>query len=491
MNLWVKRTGQLLLAALFLMACEDESSLLGFKNPIGKFDVKYIEIPVASSVFFIDSIRTSNLAGETNRLLIGEHHDQNFGTIKTTGYSHLLPSSFTTVDASAQVDSVVLHLRFDFYQYGLADVSNQSFSIHELTARMYNDSIFNYFSKSTVSYDPSPIGSSSYLVNPEYFKSQFQKANNAKDTVILKITLNNSFGLKLMERAKAGDTTYTRFSEFTKYIKGLAIVPTANTKVIGFDLNNTITAGSRFSKVVVHYHTATEDSLALDFAFGGVQFTRIETDRSGSELNQVNNFYEEFSPSNNLRYAQAGTGVVTKLDFSNYISFYENNPFMIVNSAELVIRGLQSVDSYDPVNSFTLQVLNQNNRFKKVRFKREIDRVINNDTIWKTVIDPIDANVLALYRGTVTNASDGFLTAINDVNTVFTLSKSTTANTFSGHMTLLSQKLYDLDRINKDPFRYFALFPNNPQNGKSLNRIIFHKDDIVLRVYYTLPTVNE
>lgn len=491
MNLWVKRTGQLLLAALFLMACEDENSLLGFRNPIYKFDVRYAEIPVSSTIFLMDSIRTSNLGGETNRILVGEHNDLRFGHIRTTGYSHILPNSFTAVDATAIVDSVVMHLRFDFYHYGASDVSNQSFSIHELTDRIYPDSVLSYFSNKSVAYDPAPLGSTFYLVNQEYFKNQFQKSNSEKDTTVLRVKLNNSFGIKLMDRAKAGDTTYTRPSEFTKYIKGLAIVPTTSNKIVGFDLNNTINAGSGISKVVVHYHTASEDSLALNFSFGGAQFTRIEADRSSSDLSPLSEFYQEFTPSNDWRYLQAGTGLVAKLDFSNFIEFHENNPFMIVNSAELVIKGLQDHAAYDPINSFTLHVLKQNNRFRKVRLKRVFDRVINGDSTWKTIIDPIDSEVLARYGGTVTNTSDGYFTAISDINSIFTLTKSGTTNSFSGFMTLLSQKLYDLDKGDKEPFRYFALLPNNPANGKSLNRMIFHKDDIVLRVYYTLPTVNE
>jgi hypothetical protein len=63
MNLWVKRTGQLLVAVLFLMSCEDDSFLLGFQNKNKKFNVRHQEFTLPSSVVLIDSITTDNLDG--------------------------------------------------------------------------------------------------------------------------------------------------------------------------------------------------------------------------------------------------------------------------------------------------------------------------------------------------------------------------------------------------------------------------------------------
>ncbi len=72
MNLWANRVGQLasLAVALFFFSCEDEASVLGFKNQNQKFEASYIEIPIESSVLLLDSQRTSNFVfqNETNRL---------------------------------------------------------------------------------------------------------------------------------------------------------------------------------------------------------------------------------------------------------------------------------------------------------------------------------------------------------------------------------------------------------------------------------------
>jgi hypothetical protein len=497
MSLWVKRTGQLLLAALFLMACEDENSLLGFRNPISKFDVKFIEIPLESSVYLIDSVRTSNFAGETNRLLVGEHTDSRFGQAKTTGFTQVIPRSSATLDVSAQIDSVVLHLRLDYYTYGDGGTSVQSFQVHELTEQLYFDSADYYYSSRSAAYDPNPLGSASLLVDQGLFKTQFEKSNSEKDTTLFRVVLSNAYGNQLLARAKSGDSTYTRFSEFSKYIKGLAIVPVTNDKVIGFDINNTLDAGSSFSKIIVHYHTNEKDSLELNFGFGGAQFTKIETDRSGSDVDQLANFYEEIQPVNNLRYSQIGTGIITKVDFSNFIDFSNDFPNFIINSAELVIADLESVDSYTPINSFSLQVIYDNNRLRKIKrdkvpiLRDNKDDPKKKDTIgYNYPITAADQEIINRYFGFVNNFNE-FFTVISDINTTFTLAKSSTTNSYGGNLTRFAQQLYTVDKNNKEPFRHFALYPTSPQMGKGLNRVIFNKDNLKLRVYYTVPTLNQ
>ncbi len=491
MNLWVKRTGQLLLATLFLMACEDENSLLGFRNPISKFDVKYIEIPLESSVYLIDSIRTSNFVGETNRLLIGEHNDPRFGNVKTTAFTQIVPRSSATIGLDALVDSVVLHFRVDYYTYGDGGASNQSFQVHELLDQLHPDSTNFYYSNRSKTYHPTPIGFETFWIDEGFFKTQFEKNNNAKDTTLLRMKLSNAYGDQLLTRAKAGDTTYTRFSEFSKYIKGLAIVPVNSDRIVGLDINNTLDAGSQFSKIVVHYHTQEKDSLELIFAFGGAQFTRIETDRSVSDLNQLTNFYEEVQPVNDLRYSQIGTGVITKVDFSNYIDFSNEFPNFIINSAELVISGLEDVDSYTPITGFNLQVIDNSNRLRRTKFDRVPVLNSNKDTIgYNYPISNADQEIIRRYFGMVNN-SDGFFTVINDLNAIFNLGRVTSNNTYRGVLTMFAQQLYNLDKNNKEPFRYFALFPNSPPMGKGLNRVIFNKNNLKLRVYYTIPTLNQ
>src|SRR3990170_1441181 len=114
MNLWAKHVGQLVVfaVALFFLSCQDEASLLGYKNPTSKFQVNYVEIPIESSVLLLDSQRTSNFLfqNETNRLLVGQYVDDQFGSVSTAAYTQYFTNSGTKLPANAIYDSVTLQL---------------------------------------------------------------------------------------------------------------------------------------------------------------------------------------------------------------------------------------------------------------------------------------------------------------------------------------------------------------------------------------------
>src|SRR5690349_8861337 len=118
MNLWVKSLKQLavLAVASFFFSCEDETSLIGFKDPKPKFNVRYIEIPISSSVMLIDSLITDNkpvferINGQPTKsgifplnntnLLIGEYNDPTLGTVRAEPFVQLIPVASTTLDAA-------------------------------------------------------------------------------------------------------------------------------------------------------------------------------------------------------------------------------------------------------------------------------------------------------------------------------------------------------------------------------------------------------
>jgi hypothetical protein len=457
--------------ALFFFACEDETSLLGYPNPNSKFNVRYIEIPITSSVMLIDSIRTSNFyQEELNRVLVGKYTDPKFGDITATAFTQIVPTTTSKLDATAEVDSVTLQIRFDYYQYGATGNTPQSFSIHELTEKMEDTLYSYYFNKSTVPYGAA-IGSKSASVSEEDFEIQYAKADNAKDTTLVKFTLDNSLGQKLFERAKAGDSTYTNSRYFAEYIKGLAIVPTSNDKVVGFDLNNSLDVNSLITRLTVHYHTSTTDSLMLHFGLSRIQFTNIQADRSASELSELAAFNQPVEPSSGLRYVQSGTGVVTKLDFSNFYDYVDADSLqnIIINSAELVITGTESTDQYAPVNALSLRMLADDNTIKKVKTATDTSSII-------------------AYGGTV-GISDQIFTVQGDSRSSFILGKASGSNKYSGFMTLFAQQMY-LKAENKPRYKYFALYPESPPIGKGVHRLAFNKDNIKLRLFYTKPTIN-
>src|SRR6478735_4297842 len=138
MSLWVKRTGQLLAAVLFLMSCEDESFLLGFRNQNKKINIRYQEFKFTgdqTSVLLIDSIITDQYdVNTTSRFLIGQYLDNSFGTVHSEVYTQFQPSFYTQLDATGMTfDSVTLQLRLDYYEYGSEVNFDEKFKIHRMT----------------------------------------------------------------------------------------------------------------------------------------------------------------------------------------------------------------------------------------------------------------------------------------------------------------------------------------------------------------------
>src|SRR5688572_30421657 len=139
MNLWVKRVGQLAVVAvaLFFFSCEDETSLLGYKNPSSKFKLGYVDIPISSSVLLFDSVRTSNYnaGNDLNRFLVGNYTDPVFGNVSATTFAQFVPRGGLAKNDSIlyEYDSIYLFLRFDYYAYGADEnATTQTFNIYKL-----------------------------------------------------------------------------------------------------------------------------------------------------------------------------------------------------------------------------------------------------------------------------------------------------------------------------------------------------------------------
>src|SRR5688500_3609324 len=107
MNLLAKSLGQLALlaVALFFFSCEDPTSL-GYENPSDKFDVNFVDIPLESSVWMLDSVPTNNFtyAGEVNRLMAGQYVDPRLGNISASFYTQYFTTSAAKLHSTAVLD---------------------------------------------------------------------------------------------------------------------------------------------------------------------------------------------------------------------------------------------------------------------------------------------------------------------------------------------------------------------------------------------------
>ena len=482
MNLWANRVVQLasVLVALFFFSCEDEASVLGFKNQNQKFEASYIEIPIESSVLLLDSQRTSNFVfqNETNRLLIGQYTDPKFGAVYADAYTQFFTNSATKLPADVTYDSVSLQIILDYYNYGSTNaLTSQSVSVYELDEELKYDNRRNYFSKSEALVKPTPIGSKTFTVSPKDLDSY--AASNSDTTIVIKVPLDKAFGQRIFDSAlryrdvaTTQDSTFKVFSEFTKLFKGLSIKTVNGDKVLGVNTNSAIT---------LHYHTPSDDSLNLHLGFFNVtSFSQLKNDRSSSDLAGLTQYAQDFSPASDLRYIQSGTGVYTKLDFKKFFEFCDTIPNVVINSAQLSLGSVVESDFVGP-SDLVLRILRSDNTLKKVTSLQDtLDISAYNPRF------PAHPGTLTLDNGTYVD-SDLALNVLGDVEA--RLKYSSDKKSYDGNFALFFQQL-SIAREGVTRYQYFALYPSAPSmpNTKSVNRVVFPKDNIKLKVYYTKPT---
>jgi hypothetical protein len=482
MNLWARTTIRqltVLAVALLFSSCEDESSILGFKNPNPRFKVNYVDIPLESSVFLMDSLRTSNNFSsqtETTRLLVGKYNDPDFGEIRSTAISQYFTSTGTKLKTSAVFDSVSVQLRFDFYTYGSKAPTPQTISVHEIEKELKIDSVAYYFNRSNTPYNPTALGTKTFTVDPTKFEDYVE--DRLDTTITVSIPLEHAFGQRIFDSAikyrdatTVADSAFVKYSEFVKEFKGVAIVADDADKVVSFNPKATA------SRITLHYHDADADSLQLNLSFSGVvNYNKIEADRSSTALSGLNQLSQPITPDNGLRYVQSGTGVLTRLDFSRFHEFVDadSNLAMIVNSAELHL-GAALPSPYDPIQAISLRAVKGDGYLKKIA-DPSIDKAQHLS----------DSLSVTLYAGQL-GITGNMLTPMSfDGQNIFVISRTGDNTYYNGFLTLFAQQLFKKD-ANKQRFRYFALYPESPPIARSVNRLIFNEQNIRLRVYYTRP----
>jgi hypothetical protein len=483
MNLWVRTLGQLALltVALFFFSCEDESSILGFKNPNKKFKVNYVDIPLPSDVFLLDSLRTSNYydvnryPNELLRMLVGQYADDQLGDVRAAAFTQFFTSSPSKLTSTAVFDSVTLQLRFDFYTYGNQAATPQTISIHELQQDLKFDSTSQYFNRSTTSYDPSVLGTKTFTIVPDDFKEYI--ADRKDTTISISITLDPSFGQRIFDSAvkyrdgtTVEDSTFVKYSQFVNEFKGIAIVPEGGDKIMGF------TTSSGSSMIKIHFHDVETDSLALNLNFQTTTYNSISADRSSTELAGLTQYSQPFQPGSTKRYVQAGTGVLTRLDFQPFYDFVDadTNASVVINSAE-VLLGTPVESSYDPINALGLVALKHGGYLRRVADPN---------------VDPAqyaaDSASVANYGGKM-GITGGLFSPVDADGNILSITRTGDNTYYNGFMTLFVQEFFRR-QVQEDRFRYYALYPVSPQVGKAVNRLVLDEGNIKLRVYYTRPT---
>jgi hypothetical protein len=483
MSLWGKGNRVLLFFLLVLLACDDESYLLGFQSPDENFKVVYAEFKLPSTVFQIDSLITSNgSTSSTNRLLVGNFSDSRFGTGSASAYMQFYPTSFPTIADTAVYERISMTLVYDLYHFGSMATSTQSYEFYELADSIVNSSA--YYTKSSLPLHPALIGSASRAIDPFLF-DDIRKQNNADNNTAndaidsLNIDLGDKLGLRVFNAIRASDSvsiaTYRNFFRWRQKIMGLAMVPVNADKVLGFAPAH---AKSRITLYYREQGKTKQITLSISPLNAMASFSNITIDRSGTPVGTITEFYKDYEPADGQRYIHSGSGILTKLDLTPVFDYFENISIKSLNVAELSI--VTDEQATAPTR-FALRAVKEDNRAVL-----GIAKGINEAYDSVTYADPIFAFKHYLFSPSSPRAD-----VLGDDGQLFTLDQKSNQGTavFKGYLTTFLQK--EVDLADKDYLTYFSVIPTSPEMGKSVNGFHFHKDSVTLKIFYTTPKIEE
>ena len=499
MNLWVKRTVQLLGVALLFASCEDDSFLLGFKNQKSKFKGIYQEITLGTSeVIALDSIVTDGVS----RILIGEYYDNALGAVRAESFVELFPLVTsviaTTSTLTAHYDSVTLELRLDFYNYGLATTSQEKFTIHRLTGDTLTywtsgaepTRSKRYFTNSTASYDPTPLGEAAFEVNYDTLKKNLA-LSSGRDTLYARARLDDAYGMELFNISLTNDgEKLSDISKFRYEFKGIAFVPSQSTAILGFNPGYT-----GLSKIRVHYHTeenaAVVDTLYRDFQFSGVAFHGITPNRMG-DFATITTPYQGIELPSGQRAIQTGDALITQISLEPLYAFLDTlSADVIVNSASLSIDAVNTTDATEPISAFELRIMRDDYKSRNY-YVEEDSSFMRNHFNYNSNGALFDDGIFYTLFGQYLVSSD----FLGSSNIAVPLVYNGSDNRYSCYMARFVQSLINRrDLPAEKRIDNLGLYPatsstgiNLTWMGKTVDRTVFNNNDVKLRIYYTRPT---
>ncbi|WP_179223053.1 DUF4270 family protein [Pontibacter ummariensis] len=328
-------------------SCEDPNEL-GLELVDDNISGTYIDtLTVDVSTVYLDSVATSGTAAGTSNLLVGQYVTPYTGTTQANTLFQLGLGSTWTVEDNATFDSLKLILPYSGYSYGdtaraqvfeVYQLSN-NISPRKLSPYLYNEEPYSSFYAADALYNVSRTGAK----ETPLASFTFQPRPNSSDT--LKIPLAAELGQELLSLKKADDARLTEANNFIGYFKGLKLTSTQGASVLGFP------AGA--AKVRLYY-TQTKDGAQVkafhDFPLNNpaLQYNQITADLTGTALSVVERGGAPVpaAETGNVSVAQAGTGLLIKLQFPHLDKLKDKLDPNFINKAVLVIEPVNGTTKY-------------------------------------------------------------------------------------------------------------------------------------------------
>ncbi len=385
--LWWARVLFFFSVCFSISSCEDEAGLIG-KELLHDGDVISTQftdtLSINASTVLLDSIVTSG----ANHLLVGRYTDPVFGTVEAKSFFQIANIDTLRNPKDAILDSVVLSLGYKYYHGDT--LKRQNISVHRvlekigqntgnLTKRLL-ESLENrntFYNTDALKYDPTPLGAiTNFTPRPVKLRN---KQNAEFDSLYnsLNIRLNPEFGYELL--GLQGKRAGNGLVDFKEYLKGLVLVPGASddASVLGFEPNNTpSTVALKPSYLGLYYHSKEKkDTLSTFFlvsfttneAFNN-RFNHVSVNRSATALAAIQKVNQPLPAvgSNKEVYVQSSTGLSTRVEIP-YIKNLAKNGNIALNKAELILEPVNLFPGALPVIALNMVNINPKDKTRPWR----------------------------------------------------------------------------------------------------------------------------
>lgn len=504
MNLWAKRTGQLLLGAVlfFLLSCEDDSFLLGFPGKT-KFEGRYQELAwnsTNSSMLLLDSIATDQYDFSTDnfgayRFLLGEVNDPVFGVVRSEVFAQFQPDNsprnppyFNSDRVILTYDSTTVQLLMDTYTYGPEVSFNEKVTVYELAEKDSLSFFVRYFSNTPHDFNPIPIGELTFKSSWLAYKNEL-----GNKSFYLRGKLDDEYGFRIFSYAGSkGDSALVgdNLQGFRDQFFGLAFIPTESNRIVGY-------SASLLSKLTLHYHSPAKDSMTTDFYFypfpyvSSNAYSNITTNRIG-DLAGINTPNEPYNVSGQ-RYIQDGSVVVPNFELGDYYSFIDTLENIVINSAEISIGVETPPAGMEPPPNLYVILTKETSDNKII----PLDTVDTKTTGFDWILS--NPNVFTDLKNYSVSSELSSLQPL-----VLTYDKD--SQRYYGYATLFFQTLFNSKDEVERRLESIALFPVTAPTqrsvsatrtvsvlrggmGNTVDRAVLKSNDMKLKIYYTKPNL--
>ncbi len=315
-----------IIGIVLVYSCTDEDNLPSFS--IGGNFIKSLTtiavvdtFSVQMSTILIDSIQTSN----SGSLLVGNYYDDYFGMVSSTGYFQIGLNDSMYINDKAIFDSLTLELNYTGTSFG-DTLKQQTIYVYRVLEDIEENDDLLLYNTSSFYFDDNPLGSIQIIPKPNFYE---------KIEIRLPDELGEEFLNFLLDDADEFSTT----EKFHDYFKGLVVGPgLEDASILGFKTDES----SLNVKLYTHYaaQEKVEETCLFPIYSQSTCFNNISADRSGTFIDQLKTQKEEIlsAQTGNMTFVQAGTGIISRLDFPGLATLLELDIRKILYKAELVLK---------------------------------------------------------------------------------------------------------------------------------------------------------